>query len=41
MPGKAAVLVSALNRALFEQEESLPLKKETRLSFRTISGQSL
>lgn len=38
---KAAVVVSALNRALFKQEESLPLKKETFLSFKKISGQSL
>lgn len=38
---KAAVVVSALNCALFKQEESLPLKKETFLSFTKISGQSL
>lgn len=38
---KAAVVVSALNCALFKQEESLPLKKATFLSFRKISGQSL
>lgn len=38
---KAALVVSALNCALFKQEESLPLKKETFLSFRKISGQPL